>query len=108
MAFLDPPAIVCRAWHPDRDLEGDELELWCQLLGPHRPVLRTPRVEDGDLRGVTTPGAVKLHRRLDLRPPPREGLDDRLETPRISAEPFATGVHSTPSDRVSSSRTAAW
>jgi hypothetical protein len=29
MAFLDPPAIVCRAWHPreDGDLEGDELEL---------------------------------------------------------------------------------
>ena len=32
----------------------------------------------------------------------------RLETPRISAEPLLTGVHSTPSERVSSARSAAW
>jgi hypothetical protein len=29
MALLDPPAIVCRCWHPseDPDLDGDEAEL---------------------------------------------------------------------------------
>ena len=33
MALLDPPAIVCRVWHPreDRDLEDDELELELEL-----------------------------------------------------------------------------
>ena len=33
MALLDPPAIVCRVWHPseDPDLEGDELELELEL-----------------------------------------------------------------------------
>jgi hypothetical protein len=33
MALLDPPAIVCRPWHPreDRDLAGDELELELDL-----------------------------------------------------------------------------
>jgi hypothetical protein len=24
MAFLDPPAIVCRAWHPDEEQESEE------------------------------------------------------------------------------------
>jgi hypothetical protein len=33
MALLDPPAIVCRVWHPreDPDLEGDALELELEL-----------------------------------------------------------------------------
>ena len=32
-ALLDPPAIVCRVWHPseDRDLDDDELELELEL-----------------------------------------------------------------------------
>ena len=33
MALLDPPAIVCRSWHPseDADLDGEELELELDL-----------------------------------------------------------------------------
>jgi hypothetical protein len=33
MALLDPPAIVCRCWHPreDPDLDGDEPELEVEL-----------------------------------------------------------------------------
>jgi len=33
MALLDPPAIVCRSWHPseDPDLDGDEDELEVEL-----------------------------------------------------------------------------
>ena len=33
MALLDPPAIVCRAWHPteDPDLDGDEADLELEL-----------------------------------------------------------------------------
>ncbi len=33
MALIDPPAIICRSWHPseDPDLEGDDEELAIEL-----------------------------------------------------------------------------
>ena len=29
MAFLDPPAILCRAWHPDEEGEPEESGVSC-------------------------------------------------------------------------------
>ncbi len=83
-------------------------------LAPHRPqplvggagVLRSSGGVRGQLRGAGTVVAVLLQMRLHLPPPRRELRSAAGAMPAMSAIPFRTGPHSTPSRLVSSSAAA--
>jgi hypothetical protein len=98
-------------------LDGQRVESECQrprapldgeMLGGLAPILRAPARQRGRL-AARAPSVLRsaIARSISARRLLKARMTGR-GTPAISAIPFSTGVHSTPSERESSPRNTAW